>query len=61
MVKAENGGDATACWGGARYLGPVREETESVAANSKALEKDGQVTYHSQTNTLASPASGPSL
>lgn len=43
--------------GGAHYLGPVRKETESVAANSKAVEKDGQVTYHSQTNALASPGS----
>lgn len=29
---------------GVHYLGPVREETESAAANSNALEKDGQVT-----------------
>lgn len=45
MTRHENGRDSTACWGdGVHYLGPVQEERESAAANSKALEKDGQVT-----------------
>lgn len=38
------GGESTAHWGEVHYLGPVQKETESAAANSKALEKDGQVT-----------------
>ena len=44
MIKDDNGWRVYSTLWEMHYLGPVQEETESAAANSKALEKDGQVT-----------------